>query len=79
MDPSLVGFLIMFFSKAAASIISTSSSMSLSPCLEVEAGGDTDRDRDRDLEPDLDLDLLSSGDIIGEENLLANPKWRLKF
>lgn len=53
--------------------------MSLSPCLEVEAGGDTDRDRDRDLEPDLDLDLLSSGDIIGEENLLANPKWRLKF
>ena len=53
--------------------------MSLS-LLEVEAGGDTDRDRDRDLEPDLDRDLLSSGDIIGEEeNLLANPKWRLKF
>ena len=77
MDPSLVGFLMMFFS--AASMISTSSSMSLS-LLEVEAGGDTDRDRDRDLEPDLDLDLLSSGDIIGEdENLLANPKWRLKF
>ena len=71
MDPSLVGFLMCF---SAASMISTSSSMSFS-LLEVEAGGDTDRDLDRDLEPDLDLDLLSSGDIIGEdENLLANPK-----
>ena len=50
----------------------------MSPCLEVEAGGDTDRDRDRDLEPDLDLDLLSSGDIIGEENLLENGVY-MKF